>query len=327
MMRRTLLFSLSSALLFAQQAPRRISSATYDLNGRPVAGATVVESRSDAEYRRTEMVQSLNGRSVPVESVQERTVSEEGGTKVVERIVRRFDANGQPGPPERSIIEQRINADGTGNILETRYRADVNGRQQLWERLKTEITREGNTERSEVQVERPGPNAAIELVEKKTAVTRTTGQGSEQDVVTYRRGESGRLYQAARQVTERTKTGDQTVENLAHYEAQTPGQLQLTGQIVKRTVEQEGGTRTEVDVYSSDIAGRPHGKPQLKERQLIERKPASGDGFVESVSVRRPSVNDPHKLGAAQKVSEIVCTGECAEKKAPVPEPAAEAQP
>jgi hypothetical protein len=263
------------------------------------------------------MVRSWNGSEVPLESVEERVVREEGGTKVVERITRRYDANGRPGPAERSVIEKRTGEDGSSTVVETTYRGDINGRMQLWERSTTETAREGSGERADTKIERQGPNAAMELVEKKTSVTRATNGGTEQDTLVYRRAESGRLYEAAREVIERTTDGGKTIENTARYEAPSPGQLRLTAQTVKRTSEESGGSRTEVDVYSADIAGRPSGKLQLREQQLIERRASSGDGFVETVSVRRPDINDPKRLGRFEKVEEISCSGDCEGKKTP----------
>jgi hypothetical protein len=262
-------------------------------------------------------VESLNGRKVPVQSIDERIVSDTGGVKVVERIVRRFDPNGRPGPPERTVIEERAIPDGGSSILESRYRVDLNGREQLWERAKTEISIAGSTKRSETFLERQGPNSSLELVEKRTAMTTSTASGSEQDVVTFRRNESGRLYEAAREVTALTIRDGMTVENIARYETHVPGRLQLTEQLVKRISDENGGTRTEIDVYSSDIAGRPQGEPKLREQQLIERKRAAGEGFTESISIRRPSVNEPGKAGRFERVSEIVCTGKCGEEQGP----------
>jgi hypothetical protein len=148
-------------------------------------------------------------------------------------------------------------------------------------------------------------------------MTTSTASGSEQDVVTFRRNESGRLYEAAREVTALTIRDGMTVENIARYETHVPGRLQLTEQLVKRISDENGGTRTEIDVYSSDIAGRPQGEPKLREQQLIERKRAAGEGFTESISIRRPSVNEPGKAGRFERVSEIVCTGTCGEEQGP----------
>ena len=50
---------------------------------------------------------------------------------------------------------------------------------------------------------------------------------------------------------------------------------------------------------------------QLKEHQIIERRPTSGGGVVESLSVQRPALADPKRLGPAIQISETVCRGKC----------------
>jgi hypothetical protein len=311
MFRALLLFAVCVLVKGQESGPT--SSVTYDLHGRPVAGPTVVKSSSASGYRRAEYVESLNGRKVPIHSIEERLLKESGGVKVVERIVRRYDPNGRPGPPERTIIEETKTSDGGASVLESRYRVDLNGREQLWERARTQRTIAGSMERSETVLERQGLNASLEFAEKKTTVIRSTPAGSEKDVTTTRRNESGRMYEAAREVTTQTTRDGIATENIARYETPSGGRLQLTEQVVKRTIDWNGGTRTEIDIYSADIAGRPQGQPLLREQQVVERKPIARTGFTESVSVRRPSVNEPNKAGRFNKVSEVVCTGSCSE--------------
>jgi hypothetical protein len=60
-------------------AQQQTSSYTYDINGNPVHnGATTVSKLSSGSERR-DTVQSLNGRAVPVQSVEERVISDSGG--------------------------------------------------------------------------------------------------------------------------------------------------------------------------------------------------------------------------------------------------------
>ncbi len=50
---------------------------------------------------------------------------------------------------------------------------------------------------------------------------------------------------------------------------------------------------------------------QMKEQQLIERTKRPDGSVVETLSVRRPSISDPNRLGNLQKLSETVCKGKC----------------
>jgi hypothetical protein len=214
------------------------------------------------------------------------------------------------------VIEESKTPNGF-TIVESRYRVDLNGREHLWERARTQQTISGSTERSETVLERQSENASFELAEKKTAVTRSTPGGSEKETVILRRNESGRMYEAAREVITRTSRDGVATENIAKYETPNQGPLQLIEQVVKRVMAQNGSTRTEIDIYSADVAGRPKGTPMLREQQIIERKTGAKDGFTETVSIRRPSVNEPNKAGRFEKVSEVVCTGSCSEEQKP----------
>jgi hypothetical protein len=120
------------------------------------------------------------------------------------------------------------------------------------------------------------------------------------------------MYETGREDSQQTKRGDIVEENAARYEA-TNGKMQLVQQTVSRTKKTGAGQETEVNVFQPDVAGRARasgGAAQLREQQIIEKRP-SGNGTVETMSVRWTSPNSPGQLGPAQKVQETVCTGEC----------------
>jgi len=93
------------------------------------------------------------------------------------------------------------------------------------------------------------------------------------------------------------------------------GQLELTSQNVSTTSKRADGSElTEVNLYARAADGltqEPGAPQQIKEQQIIERRKSADGSVVESLSVRRPSVSDPSKLGGLQKISETVCTGKC----------------
>jgi hypothetical protein len=91
---------LSTAVLAAGQATTQ--SYIYDGAGNRSRGPDV-DARGDA---RTERLQSINGRSVPLEKVEQRVISDDGRTRVVERVVQRFDQTGNPAGTERISEEQ-----------------------------------------------------------------------------------------------------------------------------------------------------------------------------------------------------------------------------
>lgn len=309
-----------SAAAFAQQ-----SSQTYipDINGRRSEGANVSASRGAGGIEKTERLRSINGRTVPLEQVEERVIRDDASGKVVERTIRRFDPTGRPAQTERAVIEEQKRPDGSGTRRETVYRSDLNGRLEPAERSVTESRKQGSQTIHETLVERPGVAGSFRPAEKRSVVEDETSGGKRENSTVYRVSQNGDFYQALRQVREQRKSGDSTVENVANYEPDMNGSLQLASQEVKRSTKRDDGAEvTEIDLYSTAIPGRAtsagSGQQQLKEQQIVERKP-SGEGFVETVSVRRPTVADPRALGAPQKISETVCKGKCQDPPAATP--------
>ena len=229
------------------------------------------------------------------------------------RLVRHYDANGIPGPPDKVHIEERKNADGSGTIATTVLRSDINGNYALTERSNTDVRKSGDTTRSTTSIERPTLNGSLDMVEKREETRRETPSGDvTANATTYQRDANGRLYEAAREDVSQIKKNNSVEENAAVYEA-TNGQLQLVKQTVSRTVKTGDSSLTEMQVFSPEIAGRtptPGSRPQLKEEKIIESRPTAS-GAVATTSIRSTSPNAPGQLGPARKVEETIGTGEC----------------
>jgi hypothetical protein len=121
---------------------------------------------------------------------------------------------------------------------------------------------------------------------------------------------------ALQEVISETKTGATTTRQIANYEpGLTFGTMRLASQAVSTTTKDKDGNETsEVDIYASAADGRvqENGAPQqVKEQQLITRHVGSDGSVTDSVSVRRPSISDPTKLGNPQQISQTTCTGKC----------------
>lgn len=288
---------LLASCAWAQQSA--ISSRTYDINGRPVEGVRSLQSNGS----RSQITRDANGRIVPVETVEERVVSESGPTKVIERTIRRYDPNGVPGPPERVRIEETKEPDGTIRSLSTVSRGDINGSFQLVERS-TKITRTvGNRVESSTAIERPTLNGSMDLVEKNEQTVVTSGPKTSENVTVFRRDPNGRMAEFAKKTREAVSSGGQVVENVAEYESASTGQMAIMRQTTA-TID-PGGTR-QVTTYLPDAQGNL----TLSRQQLIEKKETPA-GYTETTIVRFASPNDPGKLGPPRKAEEIVCTGTC----------------
>jgi hypothetical protein len=288
---------LLASYAWAQQSA--VSSRTYDINGRPVEGVRSVQSNGS----KSQITRDANGRSVPVETVEERVVSESGSTKVIERTIRRYDPNGVPGPPERVRIEETKDPDGTIRSLSTVSRGDINGSFQLAERS-TKVTRTtGNRVESTTAIERPTLNGSMDLVEKNEQTVVTSGPKTSENVTVFRRDPNGRMAEFAKKTREAVSSGSQVVENAAEYESASTGQMAIMRQTTA-TID-PGGTR-QVTTYLPDAQG----KLTLAQQQLIQKKETPA-GYTETTIVRFASPNDPGNLGPPRKAEEIVCTGTC----------------
>lgn len=301
---------LLTSMLLAQDTRQY----TYDLNGRRFELGRSSTTSSGGANHQSQTVQTINGRSVPLETAEERVLQDDANGKIVERTIRRRDANGNQGPPEKIRLEERKSADGSTFVQTTVYRGDLNGNLLLAEKTTVEARKIGKAESSNTVVERPSLNGSLDVVEKKVVVGREIPGGLEQDATIMRKDGNGRFYEAVRQISERREAAGVTTESTTEYEAATSGKLELSLQT--RATEKKGADGSlvrDVDIYGKAQPGRVSqpGQLRLREQQRIERKPAAG-GAVETFSIRRPGVTDDStRLGPFQKISETVCTGKC----------------
>jgi len=284
---------------------------TTDLNGHRVEAASA--RSSDGVH--TERSRSVNGREVPLEQIDEHVVSDSPDGKVTERIVRKYDPTGQLQATEKVLIREQKRPDGSSTVHSTTYRSDGNGRLQEAERSTTESRTQGSSTTAQTAIERPTINGSFETTEKRSAASRTSGDNTETNETVYRRSGNGDFYPALRQVKEQRKTGDKTAENTAFYEPDVTGQLALARRSVSTTTKSADGSElTQVDLYARSADGivRDNQAPQqIKERQIISREKRPGGEVTETLSVSRPSIADPTRLGAVQKISETICKGKC----------------
>ncbi len=306
---RVLLFALCSLIVVQGQEGSTTRAYTFDTNGnRQLTFESTVTKGAKAES-----VRNLNGGLSPVERTEERVIKDDATGRVVERIIHRYDGNGQPGPPEKLQIEERKNADGSRTIETQVFKGNLSGGFSMTEKTTAVARKVGNVETIDTQVARPNLNGGIELIERKQARIETGDKTKEEALTIERRDANGNFQTASKEVKQIKEANGATVENSAQYIANpATGQLQLNAQSVAELRKRPDGSETkQISVYGMNQPGRPNSdQPQLREHQLIEKKTTNGQ-TVESMSVRRPSVEDPGILGPSQKVSESICTGAC----------------
>ena len=298
----------------AQQS--NISNTTsVDVNGNVVPdGPAISQSKSANGSETMATTQSINGRTVPIEQVEERVLRNDSSGKVTERIVRTYDPQGNPLPPVRETIEEQKRPDGSSTVQSTTYRADINGNTQVIEKSVTDTQKNGSGETSETVVQRPTANG-LETVEKQSQVVSRQGDNYQTESTTYLRDGNGGFSPAVRQTTEHKVQGSEVSDNSAEYEKGSNGDLQLHGQTVSKTTTLPDGSKDSVvDIYSPNVPGTVGGNEsglKLQEQQTIESKPGPGNTVVETLSVRRPTLADPATLGPSRQLSQTVCKGDC----------------
>jgi hypothetical protein len=313
------LATLACSLSLPAQQSNVTGATSLDVNGNVVRDGPIISQTKSANGSQTVVTtQSINGRMVPMEQVEQRVLRNDASGKVTERIVRRYDPQGNPLPPVRQTIEEQKRADGSSTTQSTTYSTDINGNTQITERSVTDTQKNASGETSETVVQRPTANG-LETVEKQSQTLTKQGDGYRAESTTYRRDGNGGFFPAVRQTTEHTVQGAEVSDNGAEYERGPTGELQLHGQTVSKTVTQPDGLKNSVvNIYSRDVPGIVTGNEsglKLQEQQIIENTPGPGNSVVQTLSVRRPTISDPGTLGPPRQLSQTVCKGDCKPSK------------
>jgi hypothetical protein len=314
-----LFFLLVSAASLAAQQSNVSSTTGVDINGNRVAdGPAISQTKSATGSVTTETRQSINGGSVPMERVEEHVLRDDASGRVVERLIRRYDPQGNPMPSVKETIEEQKRADGSSTIQSTTYRGDINGNMQVIERTTTDSHPNSSGETSETIVQRPSADG-LRTVEKRDAVLVKQANGYQSETTTYRNDGNGGFYTAVRQTTEHTEQNSQSSDSSAEYESAPNGQLQLHSQTVTETVTRPDGSKdVVVNIYGRSVPGTVTASDsplKLQEQQVIETAPGPNNTLVQTLSVRRPTVSDPQTLGPARQLSQTVCQGDCKPQK------------
>ena len=302
------------ALAVASFAWAQSATTTYitDINGNRVPYGMSTSS----DDTKTEMSQSVNGREVPLQRVEEHVLRKDASGKVTERVVKDYNRTGDLISTQRVVTEERALPGGGSSSVSTTYRTDVNGGEQKWERSTVETQVQGSVTRTNTVVERPSIDGGFQTAEKRASVSEKTGPTTTTSDSVYRRNDNGDFYEALRKTDVATVAGDKTTERKMQYEPDMNGQLELNSQSVADITKQPDGSELiKVDIYARSVPGvareSDHSAPQVQEQQIITRHKAADGSVVETLSVRRPTVNDPGRLGPLQQISETACRGKC----------------
>ncbi len=303
-------YLFGAGLAFAQATQSSANLRMPDLNGRLVEAGAYVAKDGD----RTELSQSINGRTVPLQKSDTRVLSEGPNGRTTETIVRKYDPNGQLASTERTVAEEQKRPNGLV-VHATVYRSDVNGRLLESERRTIETQTQGTTTTSDVTISRAGLSGSFQVAEKRNIVTTTGTNAVKVTEVVQRPSQSGQMVETTREVQEQTTAGDKVTATTASYEPDYTGKLNLIRQQVATTAKAaDGSTVTERNVYAPSVYGIARNErdtPKLQQQEVVVRREKNGV-VTETTSVSRPTLADPNRLGESKAISELVCTGKCA---------------
>lgn len=315
---------LSAAAVWGQS--QSLGTYTYDINGRRVLSSQTGIASAPGASANVRTTQTLNGRQVPAESIEEKVISDGPGGKVVERVIKVYDETGRPASTEKQVITERKLESGGTEVSTAVYRSDLNGRAALAERTHTVSAKSGNQTTSQTVVERATLSGGLEAVERHQSSIQSAPGRTDSDTTIFRKDSNGNFKAAAREQVSTATSNGTTTQNVTQYNSAATGQMEVTGQKVVTTVERPDGSVTQVvDVYGMTAPGRTATGyaegAKLREQQIVEKKVSPSGGFVETYTIRRPSL-DSGTLGPPVKISETVCTGNCTPPKAADPKPA-----
>lgn len=264
---RFLVILAMAAALFGQ----RQTSTTFDFDGNRLPGPVWTTAKTAAGEQRMVTTSSLNGREIPVESVEDRVLTKTDTREVIERSIVRYDAGGNPMPPERVRIEQTQTAGGGQKVVTTTWQADVNGVPQLVERRSEEKSASGG---GSTIVERSGQSGVLETFAR---IDRAESRGRA-EVREFRMDLNGGFFEVQREVIVTTVKAGVTVADATRYEPMAGGEFEPATRTVTRTSERAGGKTQEIDVYSR-YGGQATDEPRL-ERQIRQEERMGAAGVI-----------------------------------------------
>jgi hypothetical protein len=288
---------------------------TRDINGRPVDGPVYTTAGTPKDSQRTERSQSVNGRQVPLDQTVDRVLQEDANSKTTERMVRKFSPSGQLISTERVLIEEAKLPGGGSSVRETTSRSDLNGTFQPAERRTVETRIQGSTTTATTVVDKPTLNGSFATVEKRSAVTEGPDTNQRTTESVYALDASGGFKEVARSSKTSMKTGDTTTETTANFAPGMTGQLQVSSQSESVSRKRpDGSDLIETNLYAPTVDGRlqeSNTAMRVAVHQTVERRTNPDGSVVETLSVQKPSMSDPTRLGGLQRISETVCKGNC----------------
>jgi len=283
--------------------------------------APVTEERSvnGGTKSLAQRVKSINGRTVPYLTENERVVSTSKDLKVTERVRQRYDATGRPAGQDSERVEERKLPDGTVETTTTVYTADLNGRMQPAERRIVRMKETGGETRTLTTTQTTSPSGGFRTIVEEESVARREGEnaGTVETTKKTLQGASGLEVTSREETVMRVENGVAVTETQTFERSPATADMELSKRVVGKLTERPDGSSTEtVEAYGFDAGSGRNVNATRMELQSVQssQTTVSSDGTVnEKISYKERSAVNPREFDAetlTQKVSKPTADGE-----------------
>jgi hypothetical protein len=280
---------------------------------------TVQRSVNGGTKSLAQRVKSINGRTVPYLTEDERVVSTSKDLKVTERVRQRYDATGGPAGQDSERVEERRLPDGTVETTTTVYTADINGRMQPAERRIVRMKETDGQTRTVTTTQTTSSSGGFQTIIEEESVERREGEHAATVETTKRTLQGG----SGLQVTSREETVMRMDNGVAVTETQTferspaTAEMELSQRTVGKLTERPDGSSSEtVETYGFNAGSGRNLNAVRMELQSVQssQTTVSADGTVsEKISYKERSAANPREFAAetlTQKVSRPTADGQ-----------------
>jgi hypothetical protein len=283
------------------------------------AQATEQRSVDGGTKSLAQRVKSINGRTVPYLTENERVVSTSKNLKVTERTRQRYDATGHPAGQDNERVEERKLPDGTVETTTTVYTADLNGHMQPSERKIVRAKETNGETRTTTTTQATSSSGGFQTIVEEESVEQHDGEnsGTVQKTKKTLQGGSGLQVTAREETVMRKENGVAVTETQTFERSPTTAAMELAKRTVGRLTEHPDGSSSEtVETYGFDAgSGRNVNATRMALQSVSNSQTTvSSDGTVnEKISYKERSAVNSGEFNAetvTQKVSKPTPDGE-----------------
>lgn len=283
------------------------------------AQATVERSVNGGTKSLAQRVKSINGRTVPYLTENERVVSTSKDLKVTERTRQRYDATGRPAGQDSERVEERKLPDGTVETTTTVYTADLNGRMQPAERRVVRMKEANGETRTVTTTQTTSPTGGFRTIVEEESIARREGENAGTVETTRKtlQGASGLEVTSREQTVMRVENGVAVTETETFERSPSTAALELSKRTVGKLTERPDGSSSEtVETYGLDAGSGRNVNATRMELQAVQtsQTTVAADGTVnERISYKERSAVNSREFNAemlTQKVSKPTPDGQ-----------------